>query len=525
MNKTKSGNKTTLLSVALIIVSLIVIVATTLAYFTDRLSKDSSIQFGKITLVGGQRMVSGAVNMTDKLPGDKITDTISFSKAVDSESMYVRVKLSFTTNGNDVVKAYVEELNKGTFAIKEYTTSNYKWSERIGNYYYLMDMTGDKVHTLNTTEEIILADSLVLSTELTQDEFKSQYMQRISLSVEVQAIQTANITNDFDTVNTKFGEVFGEKAEKPFVRQGMKFGKYEDESNQFNGFYYVDYGYYPQSLATDIDVSNLITTTGETFTINNTPYDVYEYNSKQYIKYNTSTSDTTQVAYEVEPVRWLILGYGDETAIAENEISVENGVLNLTNETKKSKGLLVLSEKVLVQQIFSAGTTLYNNWENSPIREFMNGIFINDIFRKGESSLIKNTTLYTTYNTGSEILEMLTTTDKLFLLSCSPKDLDDSMYMSDNYQVKRGLKSDTDLCEYNRELYTQLQAKASDLGYVTGCYRSIKASCLDDTYWWLRAGSCLDATYACFVANDGLISDNPIDADDLGIRAAFVLSL
>ena len=72
--------------------ALIVILSTTLAYFTDRVTKDSNMQFGKISIVEGKGFVSGSTSLKDKLPGDKITDTISFSKAVDSGSMYVRAK-------------------------------------------------------------------------------------------------------------------------------------------------------------------------------------------------------------------------------------------------------------------------------------------------------------------------------------------------------------------------------------------------------------------------------------------------
>ena len=53
-------------------------------------------------------------------------------------------------------------------------------------------------------------------------------MEQISLTVEVQAIQSASITNDFDTVNTKFGEVFGEKAVKPLVETDKKYFKFNN---------------------------------------------------------------------------------------------------------------------------------------------------------------------------------------------------------------------------------------------------------------------------------------------------------
>jgi len=91
MNKVKRSNKTTILSVALICVSVLIILASTLAFFTDRRETTNNVSFGKIEINVDERQMQ-AIALDDALPGDKITDKISFSKSETSESMNVRAK-------------------------------------------------------------------------------------------------------------------------------------------------------------------------------------------------------------------------------------------------------------------------------------------------------------------------------------------------------------------------------------------------------------------------------------------------
>ena len=198
--------------------SLIVIVASSFAYFTDKTSDGGSLQFGKISIVEGKGFATGSAKLNDKLPGDTITDEISFSKAVDSANMLVRAKVIFTTESEEqTVKDFVTALNGGAFNIKAYTDKAYNWSEKqTGNYFYLMDNTNtDNVYTLASTEEIVLADSLVLSTELEQGTdingniTYSQYMEQVSINIEIQAIQADNLTSKTLTdVSVLFAELF-----------------------------------------------------------------------------------------------------------------------------------------------------------------------------------------------------------------------------------------------------------------------------------------------------------------------------
>ncbi len=506
---------TIVLLVSLVVVALVIIPAIVLACLNHKAFKPETLQFDKITLTNGQGLASETVSMENALPGDKLTNTISFSKSEESEPMYIRAKVKFTTTSDiQAIQDLVTQLNKGTFNIKDYTTvenSTYKWSECMSNYYYLMDITGDTVHALSTNDTIILAESLVLSKDLKQDSTYSQYMKEITLNIEIQAVQTTGIANDFDTVDTKFCGVFGARSD--FVRQGMTFGKY-DTTSQFKDYYYVDYGYYPQSLASYIDV-NLLTeenkVDGETYTIkDSTSCDVYSYNGGKYIKYNTSSKDTTQVVYKIEQVRWIILGSVKDdqttTAIASEDFTTaEDGTLTYNGNIKN---LLVLSEKVLVQSLFNSSVDDANCWGTSKLCTFMNGTFMNNIFTSEEQNKIQTTTLSTSWCEGDDTTvhqgssdAQTISQDKLFILG---------YYDTDTFSVKN---------------YFAGNAAGSEFAFATNIYNGGGIA-----IWWLRAGDidgewCSHGDYYYYGTWSGGIQCDNVTGDNIGVRPAFVLNV
>ena len=112
------------------------ILGTTLAYFTDTRSTNTPVNFGKIEISVNEPFET-TIPLKDALPGDKIVDKISFTKATDSEDMYVRAKVLFATESGELdVKNLVNLLNTYDFNIKDYTIGDYAWSERFGDYYY-----------------------------------------------------------------------------------------------------------------------------------------------------------------------------------------------------------------------------------------------------------------------------------------------------------------------------------------------------------------------------------------------------
>ena len=207
---TKSKRKSVILPVVLIILSLGIIIGTTLAYFTDTRSSQSPVNFGKIEISVDDAFTE-SISLTDALPGDKITDKISFSKAVDSEPMYVRAKITYTTESQEqAIQDLVKELNNYDLNMLQESNSGYKWSDRYGDFYYLLDVDTSNVYNLNTLEEITITNGFIIPRELEQRPDFTQYFETIKLVVEIQAIQSTNLDIALESVDLSFFNKFGE---------------------------------------------------------------------------------------------------------------------------------------------------------------------------------------------------------------------------------------------------------------------------------------------------------------------------
>ena len=302
------------------------------------------------------------------------------------------------------------------------------------------------------------------------------------------------------------------------------FGQISDTESAFNGYYYVDMGTYPQTLYTGSDEMTQVS--GETYTLDGTPCNVYTDGTDEYVQFESKY-------YKVEPVRWLILGYGDNTGILDGEVTgvTSTGLTFSTDgQTKvKDKGLLVLSEKVLVHQVFDdydakhSDTNSYNDWRNSTIHTFMNGTFMNDLFTTDAQDYLTPQTLRTSYysggmKTGSDA--DTSTGDKLFLLSCTYSD--EGYGEGDSFILQQTLKvgTETNNMDHSSGSQTILKAQGTGLAFATGCDNSSNY-----TYWWLRTGSCDYAGYGYCVYPSGRVSDSSVPFTPFGVRPAFVLKV
>lgn len=77
-------------------VSITIIIGSTFAYFTDKVDKQSDLVFSKVELSDETTVgIDGEIRYA--LLGDALIDSpLQFSKSIDSEAIYVRVKLSFS---------------------------------------------------------------------------------------------------------------------------------------------------------------------------------------------------------------------------------------------------------------------------------------------------------------------------------------------------------------------------------------------------------------------------------------------
>ena len=95
MRKTQKSIKSIskYLPILIILLSITIMVGSTFAYFTDRKEDTSNLTFSKVELSSETTLgVDGAIH--DVIPGSKLIDgEVAFSKAIDSEAIYVRAKV------------------------------------------------------------------------------------------------------------------------------------------------------------------------------------------------------------------------------------------------------------------------------------------------------------------------------------------------------------------------------------------------------------------------------------------------
>ena len=203
-----------ILPVVLIVMSVCLILGTTIAYFTDTRGTSTPVNFGKIE-ISVDEPFSSTVSIKDAIPGTKITDKVAFKKAVDSEDMYVRAKVLFTTTSEDTnIQNLVTELNSYELDIKEYSAGDYAWSEKYGDYIYLVEReTPTNAYNITSTDEIVVSDRIELPRELRQSANYAQYLNSIELLVELQAVQSLNVANRIVDLYYVFSEKFDESVD------------------------------------------------------------------------------------------------------------------------------------------------------------------------------------------------------------------------------------------------------------------------------------------------------------------------
>ena len=222
MNKVRMRSRSTILAIMLICVSVLVVSISTLAILRNKYKTSDNASFGKIEISTKDNFAKLNSSLLDAVAGDKLTDAITISKSESSDPMYVRIKVGFDTDSTnaDVVE-YVNRLNRYDFGMIKNTTG-YKWSERYGRYYFLLD-DADNIFSVDTSEPITLTDSFTIPFMSEEMEDNAQYLERATFSVEIQAIQSAVVKNLIDSnatpkaqlkaVDNVFAEVFGERAE------------------------------------------------------------------------------------------------------------------------------------------------------------------------------------------------------------------------------------------------------------------------------------------------------------------------
>lgn len=218
MRKRSNSKIVKYLPVFIILISLTIILGSTFAYFTDRVEKDSSLTFSKVELSDETNVgISGVIK--DAIPGSKLIDgAIEFSKSIDSEPIFVRAKISFSTESeNPDMATYVEALrNSNDFGIISQEQNGAYWSQKEGNYFYLLNLDKTALKVVDDTYNYKLIEEMIVPYDLEQLPNLSQYMESVNFNVSFQAIQAENITGDLKDIKELFNITFPESEKEKF---------------------------------------------------------------------------------------------------------------------------------------------------------------------------------------------------------------------------------------------------------------------------------------------------------------------
>jgi len=185
--------------IAIVLFSALIILnlAISLAWFTDAENFTQTIRFGTIKISSNE---SGWFSSTQNYyasvkPNDIIlNEDIKFNLDSTSQPIYVRVKYDVNTSStNSEVLKVRNYLKYRELSLS--SASDYKWSEKIGNYYYLLNSSGNPlaVESVRNGDYVFLSkQNSQISNEL---EFDSTMVtgDSIAITIGIEAIQVANL--------------------------------------------------------------------------------------------------------------------------------------------------------------------------------------------------------------------------------------------------------------------------------------------------------------------------------------------
>ncbi len=228
---------------------------------------------------------------------------------------------------------------------------------------------------------------------------------------------------------------------------------------QENGLTYINFGSYPQTIVSDIELINNLNNVTKT---NNRNY--YEYNGEEYMKISATPfefeeeqpgqvfSNNEEVIegeiywFKIEPIKWRVL---------ENN----NGDYKL------------LSSVALDLQDFDEES---NNYKNSEIRKWLNNDFYNKAFNNQEKEFIKITLVDN---------RLISTRDKKNEYIC--ENTKDNVYLLSVHDVTNGnygFDNNTDNC-------VARQIKVTDFAIAKGVLYEEDKDNYRNCQWWLRSPS------------------------------------
>ena len=419
----------------------------------------------------------------------------------------------------------------------------------------------DENHGLSTLSSSATSSKIVLNTYKVNGNSEE--------STNLAVLDSKNTGEASGTNATTFKVYIYPKNENSFTNVnfniGVYFSIYEMKAiDQYDIYkldddYYIDVGKYPQSyvktenLPYGLAESNPVrqinlystatslnkNTSPDYADVTNKTYNVYKDNLTgiEYVKatslfaqsssykFNDGTSivNGSTAWFELEPVRWLILGYfkmdgdqilrnADTTSNGYTYINYEyigrgnsDGTRNTSFNPKQSNVLLYLESRELMMGMAFRATTEFlahseNTWAKSDVHKYLNGTSDsdNDCFR-GQAF---NETELSQMSTG---LDTCTSSSKTLITGINDiKDDDDGQRASSNNEGDYvWINSHTELYGVNLNLYagnsngnTYRVAKTTDFARAHGSYAEASTYC---GRWWSRTTNDGGGAYAVYM--------------------------
>ena len=230
--------------IASAIIIFVVAACVTFAVFSDRITKQKDITFGKIEL-GEDTFFEIDHELVDIVPGDTLTEgEFKFVKDATSEPFYVRVKFAYSTipviydNEEDkpsadrqalldkVTEEYLTKLRKGTqYNLPAYADEDNEavWTAKQGNYIYLVKASNNNEFYPITKDNTFYTVSTKITLPFFTLDQTADYTQasdeiRFCFTVSVQIVQARNLDHlTFNEIVSMFNTNFPEPDSQKYI--------------------------------------------------------------------------------------------------------------------------------------------------------------------------------------------------------------------------------------------------------------------------------------------------------------------
>ena len=251
---------------------------------------------------------------------------------------------------------------------------------------------------------------------------------------------------------------------------------------------YILFGEYPQTIkSSDVTVGDVADEDGYYLGSDGERYAkvVADPNVSDYtFSDGSAVTEGSTYYFKVEPIRWRILSESDGSAF-------------------------ILADGIIANKAYDAGSG--NNYKNSDIRAWLNGVFLNSAFGEVAQSLIETAEVdNSVYSSGYSSNEYAcdNTFDKVFLLS-----------------YREVVNSDYGFASSSSTYDTARRMTVSDYARSTGAYMNTSDSYFGCGSWWLRSPNYTSNLSARNVDSSGDADGDYIGYDLYGVVPAMNIKL